>query len=200
MRNAPLRSSAGGGQRRVTSGVTSVRLTWEGRLIAALKSIAGIVTAAALWAAPATAEDVARLPLMNSDFPISAAVTVRGDLDLVFLSGALAPVINADAPKGSVAAYGDMETQTTGALMNIQTTLARLGLGLKDVVKMTVFMVADPTKGNKLDFAGFMAGYTKFFGTPDQQNKPARSAVQVAALVAPGALVEIEVIAAKPRS
>jgi enamine deaminase RidA (YjgF/YER057c/UK114 family) len=50
-----------------------------------------------------------------------------------------------------------------------------------------------------MDFAGFMAGYTKFFGTPDQPNKPARSAVQVAALVAPGALVEIEVIAAKPR-
>jgi enamine deaminase RidA (YjgF/YER057c/UK114 family) len=43
-----------------------------------------------------------------------------------------------------------------------------------------------------------MAAYTKFFGTAEQPNKPARSAVQVAALVAPGALVEIEVIAAKP--
>jgi enamine deaminase RidA (YjgF/YER057c/UK114 family) len=63
---------------------------------------------------------------------------------------------------------------------------------------MTIFMVADPGKDNKLDFAGLMAGYTQFFGTADQPNKPARSAVQVAALVAPGALVEIEVIAAKP--
>lgn len=152
-----------------------------------------------MWAASACAEDVARLPLANSDFPISAAVTVRGDLDLVFVSGALAPVINASAPKGSVAAYGDMQTQTIGALMSIQTTLARMGLGLKDIVKMTAFMVADPSRDNKLDFAGFMAGYTKFFGTPDQPNKPARSAVQVAALVAPGALIEIEVIAAKPR-
>jgi enamine deaminase RidA (YjgF/YER057c/UK114 family) len=157
------------------------------------------IVIAALWGVPASADDVARLPLANSDFPISAAVTVRGDLDLVFVSGALAPVINASAPKGSVAAYGDMQTQTIGALMTIQTTLARLGLGLKDIVKMTVFMVGDPAKDNKMDFAGFMAGYTKFFGTPDQPNKPARSAVQVAALVAPGALVEIEVIAAKPR-
>jgi enamine deaminase RidA (YjgF/YER057c/UK114 family) len=157
------------------------------------------IVIAALWGVPASADDVARLPLANSDFPISAAVTVRGDLDLVFVSGALAPVINTSAPKGSVAAYGDMQTQTIGALMNIQTTLARLGLGLKDIVKMTVFMVGDPAKDNKMDFAGFMAGYTKFFGTPDQPNKPARSAVQVAALVAPGALVEIEVIAAKPR-
>jgi enamine deaminase RidA (YjgF/YER057c/UK114 family) len=49
-----------------------------------------------------------------------------------------------------------------------------------------------------MDFAGFMSGYTQFFGTKDQPNKPARSAMQVAALAAPGALVEIEVIAVKP--
>jgi enamine deaminase RidA (YjgF/YER057c/UK114 family) len=146
------------------------------------------------------AEDVARLPLPdNNPFPISAAVTVRGDLDTVYVSGALPPVINKDAPKGSVAAYGDMEAQATGALTSIKGTLARLGLGMGDIVKMTVFMVADPAKDNKLDFAGLMAGYTKFFGTAEQPNKPARSAVQVAALVAPGALVEIEVIAVKPR-
>jgi enamine deaminase RidA (YjgF/YER057c/UK114 family) len=67
-----------------------------------------------------------------------------------------------------------------------------------DIVKMTVFMVADPANDNKLNFSGLMAGYSQFFGTKDQPNKPARSAVQVAALVAPGALLEIEVIAAKP--
>jgi enamine deaminase RidA (YjgF/YER057c/UK114 family) len=42
-----------------------------------------------------------------------------------------------------------------------------------------------------------MTGYKQFFGTAEQPNKPSRSAVQVAALAAPGALVEIEVIAAK---
>jgi enamine deaminase RidA (YjgF/YER057c/UK114 family) len=63
-------------------------------------------------------------------------------------------------------------------------------------VKMNVFLVADPKMG-KMDFTGFMAGYTQYFGTPDQPNLPARSAVQVAGLAGPGALVEIEVEAAK---
>jgi enamine deaminase RidA (YjgF/YER057c/UK114 family) len=136
--------------------------------------------------------------LQDSDFPISAAVTVRAGTDLVFLSGALPPIIDKTAPKGTGAAYGNTETQTIGAMTQIQTTLARMGIGLGDVVKMTVFMVGDPALGGKLDFAGLMAGYTKFFGTKDQPNKPARSAVQVAALVVPGPLLEIEVIAAKP--
>ena len=163
----------------------------------------GCATQGAMHAATTIATPVAtpvvRTALLGSDFPISAAVTVPSGFDTVYLSGALPPVINKDAPKGSVAAYGDTETQAPGALPSLQATLARLGLGMGAVVKMTVFMVADPTKDNKLDFAGLMAAYTKFFGTPAQPNKPARSAVQVAALVAPGALVEIEVIAAKPR-
>jgi enamine deaminase RidA (YjgF/YER057c/UK114 family) len=143
------------------------------------------------------ADDVARLPLVNSDFPISAAVTVRSDLDLVFVSGALPKATNTDAPKGTPPVFGNMEQQTVSCLTSLKATLARMGLGMGDVVKMNVFMVTD--KEGKLDFAGLMAGYTQFFGTKDQPNKPARSAVGVAALVAPGALVEIEVIAAKPR-
>ena len=146
----------------------------------------------------AAADPVDRLPLEKGDFPISAAVTVPSGTDLVFVSGALPPVIDKTAPKGSEAAYGDMTAQTVGCLTQIKGTLARLGLGLGDVVKMTVFMVGDPAKGGQLDFAGMMAGYTQFFGTKDQPNKPARSAVQVAALVVPGPLLEIEVIAAKP--
>ncbi len=147
----------------------------------------------------AQADGVVRLPLAKGDFPISAAVTVKAGTDLYFLSGALAPVINKDAPKGSTAMYGDTATQTEGALTAIKGTLARLGLGMGDVIKMTVFLAGDPAKDGKMDFAGMMQGYTKFFGTPDQPNKPARSAVQVAALAAPGALVEIEVTAAKSK-
>jgi enamine deaminase RidA (YjgF/YER057c/UK114 family) len=158
-----------------------------------------LVSAAVLAATVANAEDVVRTPLPDGNpFPISAAVTVPAGYDTVYVSGALPAVINKEAPKGSVEAYGDMATQAESALANIKATLAKLGLGMGDVVKMTVFMVADPTKDNKLDFAGLMTGYTKFFGTADQPNKPARSAVQVAALVAPGALVEIEVIAVRP--
>jgi enamine deaminase RidA (YjgF/YER057c/UK114 family) len=147
----------------------------------------------------AHAADVSRLPLQpDTGFPISAAVTVSADTDTVFLSGAMGPVVDPSAPKDSIAAMGDTETQVTGALTRLQATLNRLGLGMGNVVKMNVFLVGDPSKGGKMDFAGLMAGYTKFFGTKEQPNKPARSAVQVAGLVLPGALVEIELIAARP--
>jgi len=45
-----------------------------------------------------------------------------------------------------------------------------------------------------LDFDGLQSNYTKFFGTKDRPNKPARSAMQVASLAVPWALIEIEVI------
>ncbi len=157
-----------------------------------------LAVVAGLFASAAQAGEVSRLPLLDSDFPISAAVTVSAGTDMVFLSGALPPVANNSAPKGSLASYGDTETQTTGALARLKATLGRMGLNMGDVVKMNVFLVADPGKGNVMDFAGLMAGYTKYFGTKDQPNKPARSAVQVAGLAAPGALVEIELIAARP--
>jgi enamine deaminase RidA (YjgF/YER057c/UK114 family) len=161
------------------------------------KLLAAGFFASICFAAAGHAQSVVRTPLPDgNDFPISAAVTVKSGTDTVFLSGALPPVINKDAPKGTPAAYGDMTTQTVGVLTAIKGTLARLGLGMGDVVKMTVFMVASPAD-NKLDFAGMMAGYTQFFGTKDQPNKPARSAVQVAALAVPGPLLEIEVVAAK---
>jgi enamine deaminase RidA (YjgF/YER057c/UK114 family) len=159
---------------------------------------AALLAAVFLTAQAHAAEAVSRLPLPDNDaFPISSAVSVSAGTDLYFLSGAVPPVINKDAPKGTPAAYGDMEAQTTNALTRIKGTLDRLGLEMGDVIKMTAFLVADPDT-KKLDFEGFMAGYKKYFGTADQPNKPARSAVQIAALAAPGALVEIEVVAAKP--
>jgi enamine deaminase RidA (YjgF/YER057c/UK114 family) len=155
------------------------------------------VSAAAPATAPVADAPVMRLPLPNgNDFPISSAVKVDAGVDTYYLSGALPQVSNKEAPKGSVESYGNMETQATSALETLQSTLQRLGLTMGDVVKMQVFMVGGAD--GKLDFAGLMAGYKKFFGTAEQPNLPARSAFQVAALVAPGALVEIEVIAAKP--
>jgi enamine deaminase RidA (YjgF/YER057c/UK114 family) len=48
-----------------------------------------------------------------------------------------------------------------------------------------------------MDFAGFQNAYTKYFATPTQPNKPARTTVQVSALASPGYLIEIEATAAK---
>jgi enamine deaminase RidA (YjgF/YER057c/UK114 family) len=147
----------------------------------------------------AAAQEVIRHKLPNGNpFPISAAVEIPAGKTLVFVSGTVPPVADAKAPKDSIAAYGDTKTQTIGALTNIKATLEGMHLTLGDVVKMQAFLVGDPAKGGKLDFEGFMQGYTQFFGTPAQPNLPARSALQVAALANPGFLVEIEVTAVRP--
>ncbi len=79
----------------------------------------------------------------------------------------------------------------------IEDVLADQNLSMADVVMVHVFLVGDPANGGKMDFAGMMAGFVQFFGSKQQPNKPARSTVQVAALAAPGALVEIEAIAVR---
>ena len=133
----------------------------------------------------------------NEKSPIATGVWAG---DTLYLSGQLAsPVTPADAAKGTPAVYGDTKTQSLSALNKIEALLKEQGLDMKDVVKMTVFLAGDPAMGNKLDFAGLQASYTQFFGTADQPNKPARSAFQVAALAAPWALVEIEVIAVRSK-
>ena len=64
---------------------------------------------------------------------------------------------------------------------------------------MTVFLVGDPEMDGKMDFAGFMKAYTQYFGTKEQPNLPARSAVQISGLAGgPGMLIEIEMVIAKP--
>jgi enamine deaminase RidA (YjgF/YER057c/UK114 family) len=115
---------------------------------------------------------------------------------MVHLSGAVPPLVDRSAPRDSPAAYGgDTRSQTIGTLRGIEATLTRLGLGMGDVVRMQVFLVGDPARGGRMDFDGFMQGYREFFGTPAQPNLPVRSVVQVAGLVNPGWLVEIEVSA-----
>jgi len=118
--------------------------------------------------------------------------------DMFFLSGQLpSPVTPADRAKGTPAVYGNTQAQAENAFTKIQTLLKAQGLGMGDIVMMRVYMASDPAMENKLDFAGMNAAYGKFFGTADQPNKPARSTVQVAALVAAGALLEVEVQAAR---
>jgi enamine deaminase RidA (YjgF/YER057c/UK114 family) len=118
--------------------------------------------------------------------PIAKMVTVPAGATTYYLSGMLAP-----------AAEGDTKAQTIGALTEIKKALAAQNLDMGDVVMMHVYLVGDPAKDGKMDFAGMMEGYKQFFGTKEQPHKPSRSTVQVAALAGPGYLVEIEVIAAK---
>ena len=161
------------------------------RLLAA--SIACVMLALPL-AAPA-ADAIVRRPL--ADFPIASSVAVPGDARIVFVSGTLADVARPEAPAGSIERLGDTETQAASVLVKIEKELAASGLTMADVVKMNVFMVGDPAQGGGMDFGGLMKAYSRHFGEASQGNLPARTTVQVVALPLPGALVEIEVVAAR---
>jgi len=79
-----------------------------------------------------------------------------------------------------------IEAQTARALSNLEGVLSAAGLGMKDVVKTTVFMV------DLTEFSQMNDEYAKHFSRPF----PARSTVKVAALPK-GAKVEIDAIAVR---
>jgi enamine deaminase RidA (YjgF/YER057c/UK114 family) len=159
---------------------------------------AAAISLSCLSMVSASAEEIVRHKIPGSDFPIAQAVEVPAGKTTVYVSGTVPPTVDEAAPKTSVKAFGDTKTQTIGVLKEIEKILKDKGLGMGDVVKMQVFLVGDPSNSERMDFAGFMEGYRQFFGTPQQPNLPARSAMQVAALVNPGWLVEIEVTAIRP--
>ena len=77
-----------------------------------------------------------------------------------------------------------VEAQARQALANVQAVLAASGVGVENVVKVTLFLA------NMADFAKVNAIYGEVF----HHEPPARSTIQVAALPL-GGLVEIEVVA-----
>jgi len=156
-----------------------------------------LMVLACLAAEAQSADKVERVPLGNPDVPIAAAVVVPAGYDTIYVSGQIPKVAKPDAPKGSTEMYGDTKTQSTSALQQISDVLAAQGLSMADVVMVHVFLAGDPANGGKMDFAGMNAAFVQFFGSKQQPLKPARSTVQVAALVAPGALVGIEAIAVR---
>ena len=108
--------------------------------------------------------------------PLSSAVEVNG---ILYLSGAL-PL------KDGKLAGDDIETQTEAAIDNIDALLAKEGLSLRDVFKVTTWLT------RKEDFAGYNAVYSKRLADPF----PSRSTV-ICDLAMPGALIEIEVTASR---
>lgn len=145
---------------------------------------------------PAGAEAQQAVKHIQSATPggIATAVWVG---DTLYVSGQLpSPQTPADRAAGKEAVWGNTQSQAENAFGKVEAVLKEQGLTMGDVVMMRVYMVADPATG-RLDFAGMNNAYNKHFGTPTQPNKPARTTVQIAALVNPGPLLEIEVQAAR---
>jgi enamine deaminase RidA (YjgF/YER057c/UK114 family) len=104
-------------------------------------------------------------------------------------------IISDPLPSGEFG--GDTESQAENVFDKISASLKEAGAFEADVVAMTVYLVS-PTPGGNMDFDGMMRAYARHYGSDAQPNRPVRSTVQVAGLVRPGVLVEIEVTAVIP--
>jgi enamine deaminase RidA (YjgF/YER057c/UK114 family) len=109
----------------------------------------------------------------------SQVVTGRGRL--VVVSGQIAQ----DAA-GELVGPGDPAAQARQVFENLGRCLAEAGAGFGDVVKLTLFV---------LDVADLPALRAARDAVIDTARPPASTAVQVAALVAPGCLLEVEALA-----
>ncbi len=157
--------------------------------------IAGAAYLVTAGAAAAQATQSTQVVMLGQGSPIATSILVPEGRDIVYVSGTVPDAVNKEAPPGSVERFGDTEAQTRSVLGKIERELKAHGMDLRNVVMMRVFLVAPP--GEKaMDFRGMMKAYLERYPM-GQTDKPARSTMEVAGLVDPGWLVEIEVTAAK---
>ena len=109
----------------------------------------------------------------GKQLPIREAYRVGG---VLYLSGQLGFDEN-----GAIVG-DDIVSQTHQTIANIEAVLSKAGCSRDDIFKATVWLQ------NIEDFPAFNGVYAEYFG----ENPPVRSTVR-ADLMAPGALVEIEV-------
>jgi enamine deaminase RidA (YjgF/YER057c/UK114 family) len=122
---------------------------------------------------------------VSSDAPWEQAVGYSRAVaagDFIFVTG------STSVRHGEVVHEGDAREQTTQAIANIGAALERLGAGLPDVVRTRMF-VTDISRWPEIGDAHRAA-----FGDV----MPATSMIQVAALIDPRLLVEVEAVAYKP--
>lgn len=109
--------------------------------------------------------------------------------DFLFLSG-----VSARNDDGEVVGHGDIEAQTRQIFTNIKSILAVVGCDLTDVIRLTSYLA---TPVSDLDAAHkYIKTRMEFFG----DHRPASTGVNVAGLMLPEMLVEVDVIAYAPHA
>ena len=103
--------------------------------------------------------------------------------DVLFISG----IVPVDG-EGKLVGEGDVAEQTRQIFRNMQLVLEAAGCGFDDVVKVVLYLV------NVDDRPVINPVRKEFFGNA----RPASTLVEVSALAVPGALLEIEAVAAIP--
>jgi len=106
--------------------------------------------------------------------------------DFMFLSGN--PPFDA---QGELVHPGDLIGQAEQIYANMADILARRGLGMEHIVKMTAFFTVPMTHD---DAKALWAVRQRFFGT----HRPASVGVQVSSLLFPEMVIEIDAIAYMP--
>jgi enamine deaminase RidA (YjgF/YER057c/UK114 family) len=162
---------------------------------------------------------------------IASGVSVGKHVELYFSSGTGPAARNTSAPSGTPERYIDTdqfpggaltpgvtitEAQGLNALQRIAENLATVGLTMRDVITLRVFLDNAPGTAT-MDFAGFNRAYRQFFANVNLQTgatidqprgtgapgppilvnpvRPSRTVVEVAGLPVNGWLVEIEAVA-----
>ena len=114
--------------------------------------------------------------------PVAGDGWVGAEVDCFFVACCILFVVG-DGVRGVAAA-----AQTTQAIANVAEALERLGAGLADVVRTRMF-VTDISRWEE---------YGRAHGAAFGDIRPATSMVEVAALIDPRMLVEVEADAYKP--
>ena len=112
-------------------------------------------------------------------------ITIPANAETLYVSGSGASQLEDGT-------WGNTAQQATNTFEKLKATLENVGWSMSDVVQVRVFGVA-----GKFNFAEFNEAYLKFFGTEENPQKPVRSVVEVAAMVADGWVLEIEIRAAR---
>ena len=174
---------------------------------------------------------IANLPPGQANPAIANGASVGRNVSSYFSSGTGPAARNTAAPAGSPERYLDpatlpggalgdgitiTEAQSINALERIQDNLASVGLRLRDVISMRVYL-DNPPGEEGADYAGWNRAYRQFFANTDlttnapvdvplgtgapaaprvvTATRPARTTIEVGSLPVSGWLVEIEVVA-----
>ncbi len=139
----------------------------------------------------AVTREVHPVPARRHELPYAPAIHVTGPVDMLYVSGMTAAPLYHQHPhvREEHLHAPDIETQVRRAMDKIKMVLETEGLTLRHVVKMTKYLT------DMRDLDGMSGVLSEYFG----DWKPASTTICVNCLNQPGARVEIEVTAMRPK-